>query len=132
MPAQLKTTLAAAGVGAMTAAAILAGATPAFAKSSETLAGPHVALVRQPFHLVVWVGDDGGAKSASSRLQVGGPRGGLQWLGTWHKLLSTGTQPPDWESYSFTVTENQPGSYTFRAVITGYLTTNPVTVVVVR
>jgi hypothetical protein len=130
MSAKLKTTLMTTAVSAVAAAAILGGATPAFAKSSETLAGPREALARQPFHLVVWVGDDGGAKSAVSRLQVGGPRGGFQWLGGWHRLLSTGTQPPDWETYSFTVTENHPGSYTFRAVITGYLTTNAITVIV--
>jgi hypothetical protein len=130
MTAKLRTTLAAAAVSGIAAAAVLGGATPAFAKSSETLAGPRAALVRHPFHLVVWVGDDGGARPAMSRLQVGGQHRGFQWLGAWHRLVSTGEQPPDWETYSFTVIENHPGSYTFRAVITGYMATNPVTVIV--
>jgi hypothetical protein len=131
MPGKLKTALATTGVSAIAAAAILGGAAPAFAKSSETLAGPRVASIRHPFHLAVWVGDDAGAKSAWSRLQVRAPRGGYQWLGTWHKLHGFGRQDPDDEAYSFTVTEYHRGAYTFRAVFSsGYLPTAPVTVLV--
>jgi hypothetical protein len=131
MSGKVKTALATAGVGTVAAAVILGGATPAFAKSSETLSGPRVASVRHPFHLAVWVGDDAGAKPTLSRLQVRGPWGGYRWLGTWHKLRGSGGQDPDDEAYSFTVTEYHRGTYTFRAVFTAeYLTTAPVTVVV--
>jgi|HubBroStandDraft_5_1064220.scaffolds.fasta_scaffold136130_1 hypothetical protein len=130
MPVGLKTALAAAGVSAITAVAILGGATPAFAKSSETLNGPSVARAGHPFQLSVWVGDDGGAKPASSRLRVRGPHGGYQWLGTWHKLHGLGMGDRNDETYTFTVTENHRGTYTFLAVITGYLSTSPITVVV--
>ena len=100
------------------------------AKASETLSGPRVAHVQHSFQLAVQVGDDGGAKHAWARLQVRGPHGGYQWLGGWHQLRSTGQQPPDWETYSFTVTENHPGTYTFRAVINTYPATSSTTVVV--
>jgi hypothetical protein len=127
----LKKSLAAAGVSAIAAAGILGGATSAYAKSSETLSGPHVTRAGHPFRLTVLVGDDGGARPASSCLQVLGPRGGYRWLGTWHKLHMTGgMQPPDFEQWTFTVKENHPGEYRFRAVITGYLPTTPITVVV--
>jgi hypothetical protein len=130
MPAMLKKSLVAAGVGAIAAAGVLGGATSAYAKSSETLSGPAVARAGHAFRLTVQVADDAGAMPASSRLQVLGPGGGYRWLGTWHKLRLTGGQPPDWEQWSFTVTENHRGVYKFRAVITRYLTTSPVTVVV--
>jgi hypothetical protein len=130
MSAKLKTMLAATGAGAVTLVAVLGGSTPAFAKASETLSGPRVAHVRHAFQLAVQVGDDGGAKHASARLQVRGPHGGYQWLGGWHQLRDTGQQPPDWETYSFTVTENHPGTYTFRAVFSTYPATSPTTVVV--
>jgi hypothetical protein len=132
MPAKLKTTLATAGVGAIAAAAILGGATPAFAKSSETINGPRVVRAGQAFRLTVQVGDDGGARPASARLQVRGPRGGYRWSGIAQKLRLTGAQPPDWEQCSFTVAENHPGTYTFRAVFTGnqYLPAGPITVTV--
>jgi hypothetical protein len=130
MSAKLKTMLAAAGAGAVAVVAVPGGSTPAFAKASETLSGPRTAHVQHAFQLAVQVGDDGGAKHASARLQVRGPHGGYQWLGGWHQLRSTGQQPPDWETYSFTVTENHPGTYTFRAVINSYPATSPTTVVV--
>jgi hypothetical protein len=83
------------------------------------------------FRLEVSVGDDAGARSAASRLQERGPRGGYRWLGAWHRLRLNGGQPPDWETYSFAVTENRPGTYTFRAVLsTPYPSTYPVTVTV--
>jgi hypothetical protein len=130
MSANLRAGLAAAGVGAVAAVAVLGGATPAFAKASEMLSGPRVAHVHHAFQLAVQVGDDGGAKHASARLQVRGAHGGYQWLGSWHQLRSTDQQPPDWETYSFAVTENHPGTYTFRAVINTYPATSPTTVVV--
>ena len=130
MSAKPKTVLIAAGVSAVTAAAILGGTTPAFAKSTETLAGPRAAAAGHAFRLAVWVGDDGGARSAWSRLQVRGPQGRYQWLGSWHKLRGFGRQDRNDEAYTFTVTENHRGAYTFRAVITGYLTTSPATVAV--
>ena len=126
----LKKSLAAAGISAIAAAGILGGATAAYAKSSETLSGPHVTRAGHPFRLTVLVGDDGGARPASSRLQVLGPHG-YRWLGTWHKLhLTGGMRPADFEQWTFTVKENHPGEYRFQAVITGYLTTSPITVVV--
>jgi hypothetical protein len=128
MPAKPKTVLTTVGVSAVTAASILGGATSAFAKSTETLAGPHVASVRHSFGLAVSVGDDAGAKPAWSRLQLRGPQGRYQWLGSWHKLRGSGRQDRNDASYTFTMTENHRGTYTFRAVITGYLSTSPVTV----
>ena len=130
MPIRLRTALATAGVTAIATATILGGATPAFAKSSETLSAPRVARVHHPFRLAVWVGDDAGARPAWSRLQVLGPHGHYQWVGTWHKLRGSGGQDPDDETYTFTVTENHGGLYTFRAVITNYLPPSPVTVAV--
>jgi hypothetical protein len=130
MPSKLKTALAAAGVSTVAVATILGGATPAFAKSSETLTAPRVAHVHHPFRLAVWVGDDAGARPAWSRLQVLGPHGRYEWIGTWHKLRGFGAQDPDDETYTFTVTENHRGVYTFRAVISNYLNPSPVTVAV--
>ena len=130
MSAKLKSGLASAGVGVVAVVAVLGGSTPAFAKASETLSGPRLAHVQRAFQLAVQVGDDGGAKHASARLQVRGPHGAYQWLGGWHQLRGTGQQPPDWETYSFSVTENHPGTYTFRAVFSTYPATSPTTVVV--
>jgi hypothetical protein len=127
-----KTGLAAAGVTAITAVALLGSDMPAFAKSSETLVGPHVVQLRQAFHLAVLVGDDGGAKVADSRLQVLATHRDYQWVGAWHQLRDSRTQDPnDEESYTFTVTENNPGTYTFRAVFSvHYPATSPITVTV--
>ncbi len=129
MPAKLRTALMSAGAVAVTAVAVLSAATPAFAKMSDQLSGPRAAQVRHVFRLTVSVGDDGGARPASARLQVLGAHGRYQWLGTWHRLRLT---DPDDESYAFTLTESHRGTVTFRAVLSGAyaLTTNPVTVVV--
>jgi hypothetical protein len=123
-------TLAAAGASAITAVMILGAATPAFAKSGETLSGPGVVRAGHAFHLTVEVGDDAGAEPASSRLEVLGAHGRYQWLSTWHKLRLLSASPSDWESYSFAVTEKRPGTYTFRAVLMGYPSPGPVTVLV--
>jgi hypothetical protein len=117
----------------VTAAAILGGvATPAFAKSTETLTGPpRYVLAWQKFSLRVLLGDDAGAQPTSACLKVrSGPRGAFRWFGTWSKLS---VQSRNIETGTFTVMETRPGTYTFLAVIRGYqLPTNPVTVVVVR
>jgi hypothetical protein len=129
MPARLRTALMAAGAVAVTAAGVLSAATPAFAKMDDHLSGPRAAQVRHAFRLTVSVGDDGGARPASARLQVMGAHGRYQWLGTWHRLRLS---DPDDESYAFTPTETRRGTVTFRAVLSGAytLTTNPVTVAV--
>jgi hypothetical protein len=130
MSAKLTMTLAAAGVGAVTAVAILGTATPAFAKAGETFSGPGVVRAGHAFRLVVEVGDDAGAQPASSRLEVLGAHGRYQWLGAWHRLRLLSENPSDWESYSFTVTERHPGTYTFRAVISSYPSPGPIRVLV--
>ena len=128
MRARIRTALTSAGVAAVTAAGVLGAATPAFAKSVTQLSGPRTAQARHAFRLTVLVGDDGGARPASARLQVQGARGRYQWLGTWHRLHLA----DHWtESYAFTLTENQRCTATFRVVVSGgYAITNPVTVVV--
>jgi hypothetical protein len=128
MPAKRRTALVSAGAAAVTAVAVLGTATPAFAKSDTQLSGPRVAHVRQAFRLTVSVGDDAGAHPAQARLQVLGAHGRYQWFGPWHRLRLTS----HWdESCAFTLTENQRGRVTFRAVVSGgYAVTNPVTVVV--
>jgi hypothetical protein len=128
MSAKLVTTLLSVGAGAVTAAALLGAATPAFAKSDTMLSGPRTAQVRHAFQLTVWVGDDGGAQSASARLQARGANGRFQWVGTWHKLRLS-----DWDDEwaTFVVTEGHRGVDTFRAIVTsGYAITNTVTVTV--
>ncbi len=128
MRAKLSTALLSAGTAAVTAAAVTAVATPAFAKSDTQLTGPRVAHVRQAFRLTVSVADDGGARIALAGLQLRGAHGRYQWFGALHRLQRTN----HWdESYTFTVTENHPGTVTFRAGVNGgYAITNPVTVVV--
>ena len=128
MPAKLRTVLMAAGAAAVTTAAVLGAATPAFAKSSTQLSGPRVAQARHTFGLTVWVGDDGGAEPASARLQQLGADGRYHWLGPWHRLHLTDFND---ESYTFTLTENHRGTLKFRAVVSGgYAITNSVHVVV--
>jgi hypothetical protein len=128
MPSKLKTTLISAGAAVVTALTVFGAATPAFAKSDTQLSGPRVAQVRHAFRLTVSVGDDGGARSTSVRLQLRGAHGRYQWFGPWERLRVTN----HWgESYAFTLTENHRSTATFRAVISGgYAVTNPVTVVV--
>jgi hypothetical protein len=115
-----------AGAGAVTAAMVLSGATPAFAKSDTTLTESRVAHARDAYHLTVLVGDDAGAQPASVRLQVSNGHGRFQWYGTWHSLHRT-----DYfnESYTFTVTDWRNRAETFRAIVTSYAITNNVTVV---
>jgi hypothetical protein len=126
MPVRLKTAVVFAGAGALTAAMVLAGATPAFAKSNTTLTESRAGHARNAFRLTVLVGDDGGARRASARLQVRDRHGRFQWYGTWHSLHRT-----DWsdESCTFTVTGRHNGAETFRAIVTNYAITNNVTVV---
>ena len=128
MHAKLRTALLSAGTAAVTAAAVTAVATPAFAKSDTQLTGPRVVHVRQAFRLTVRVADDGGARIALTGLQLLGAHGRYQWFGAFHRLQRTN----HWdESYTFTVTENHPGTVTFRVGVSGgYAITNPVTVVV--
>jgi hypothetical protein len=128
MPAKLRTALVSAGAAAVTAVAVFAAVTPAFAKSDTRLSGPHITQARHAFRLTVSVGDDGRAQPASARLQLLGADGRYHWLGAWHRLRVT---DPDHESYAFTLTESHRGTVTFRAVVSGrYAITNPVTVVV--
>jgi hypothetical protein len=130
MRAKLKDALVSVGAGAVAAAVVaVAGAsTPAFAKSTSALSGPHVTSARHAFRLTVSVGDDGGARSASVRLQLRDAHRRYQWSGTWHQLHPTNHFD---ESYAFTLTESHSSSFTFRAVVSGgYAVTNPVTVVV--
>jgi hypothetical protein len=126
----LKKILLTAGLCAAGAVVMLGTAVPAFAKYSTLLSGPHTAQLRHPFSLTVSVGDDAGAKPARARLELRGARGDYLWYGAWQRLHVDGFQ--DFESYTFVVTGNHRGAETFRAVITGYATTNPVTVVVVQ
>jgi hypothetical protein len=128
MHAKLRTALVSAGTAAVTAAAVLGAATPAFAKSDTQLSGPRVVPARHAFRLTVRVADDGGARTALAGLQLRGAHGRYQWFGALHRLQRTN----HWnESYTFTLTENHPGTVTFRAgVSSGYAITNPVTIVV--
>ena len=128
MLARLRTALVSAGTAAVTAVAVLGAATPAFAKSDTHLSGPRVALARHAFRLTVSVGDDGGTRTAVAGLQLRGADGRYRWFGTLHLLRRTSHRT---ESYTFTVTENHPGTVTFRAGFSaGYAITNPVTVIV--
>jgi hypothetical protein len=128
MRANFRTALVSAVAAAMTAVAVFGTATSAFAKSDTQLSGPRVAHAGHAFRLTVSVGDDGGARPASVRLQVQGARGRYQWFGLWHRLRLAG--PYD-ELYAFTLTENHRCTATFRAVVSGgYAVTSPVTVVV--
>jgi hypothetical protein len=128
MDAKLRTALVSAGTAAVTAVAVLSAPAPAFAKSDTQLTGPRVAHARQAFRLTVSVADDGGARIALAGLQLRGAQGRYQWFGAFHRLLRTN----HWdESYTFTVTEDHPGTVTFRAGVNGgYAISNPVTVVV--
>ena len=128
MSVRLKKTMLSAVAGSVTAVAVLGiTAGPAFAKSDSTLSAPRSAHLRHAFRLTVAVGDDGGARPASARLQVRDARGHFHWYGAWHRLHRTDYSD---ESYGFTVTEGDRGPVTFRAVITRYATTNAVTVAV--
>lgn len=128
MLARLRTALVSAGAAAMTAVVVLGAATPAFAKSDTRLSGPRVALVGHAFRLTVSVGDDGSARPALARLQLKGAHGQYHWFGPWHRLRVTDRAH---ESYAFTLIENNRGTLTFHAVVSGgYAITNPVTVVV--
>ena len=128
MPARVRTALLSAGAAAMTAAAVLGAVTPAFAKSDTQLSGPRVAQARHAFRLTVSVGDDGGARPASARLQQLGAHGQYRWYGPWRRLRQADR---DDETCAFTLTENHWESTTFRAVISsGYAITNTVQVVV--
>jgi hypothetical protein len=122
-----KAALAAAAGTAAVVTLLGIAATPAFAKSDSTLTGPRTAQAGHPFRLTVAVGDDGGARPARARLQVRDTHGHFRWLGAWHQLHRT-SYPG--ESWAFTVTARHRGPETFRAVITGYATTDPVTVAV--
>jgi hypothetical protein len=125
MSAGFKKTMVVAGI---TVAGLVAAASPAYAKSDSTLTGPGWVHARHAFHLTVQVGDDGGARAASARLQVRYGRGQFHWDGGWHRLRLTDM---DDESYVFTVAGRHPGPETFRAAISsGYAPTNTVTVVV--
>lgn len=128
MPARVRTALLSAGTAAMTAAAVFGAVTPAFAKSDTQLSGPRVAHARHAFRLTVSVGDDGGARAASARLEQLGAHGQYRWYGPWHRLRLTDR---DDETCTFTLTENRRERTTFRAVVSGgYAITNTVQVVV--
>jgi hypothetical protein len=127
MPTKLRTALVSTGVAAVTAVAVLGAATPAFAKSDTQLSAPRVADARHAFRLTVAVGDDAGARHARARLQLLGAHGRYQWLGTWERLRPIDRNQ---ESCAFRVTDNHRGPAVFRAVVTGYATTNPVKVVI--
>jgi hypothetical protein len=128
MPGTLKTALVSAAAAVAAAVTVFGAATPALAKSATELSGPRVAHPGHAFGLRVSVGDDGGARPVTVRLQVRGAHGRYQWFGPWHRLRVTN----HWDaSYTFTVTETHRESVTFRAVLGGgYAITNPVTVVV--
>lgn len=128
MAAKLRIALLSAGTAALTAAAALGAAAPAFAKSSTELSGPRAVQAGHAFRLTVWVGDDAGAEPASARLQQLGADGRYHWLGPWHRLRLTDAND---ESGTFTLTEGHRGTLKFRAVISrGYAITNPVHVAV--
>lgn len=104
-----------------------ATATPAFAKSDTMLSGPRGVQAGHQFRLTVWIGDDAGARQASARLEVLGAHGGYHWYGTWQRLrIDRGS--PDEETGTFIVRAGRPGTERFRAVVSGYVTTSPVTV----
>lgn len=111
------------------ATGIAAGAGPAYAKSDTMLSGPRVVLPGHAFHLVVWVGDDAGARPASARLQLRDGRGRYHWVGPWQRLRLAGQ--PDQEAYTFTMVMRHHGRDTFRTVVSnGYAASNAVTVTV--
>lgn len=115
-------------VGAATAITVLGlAAAPAFAKSDSALSGPHNAQMRHAYHLTVTVGDDAGARPARARLQIRDARGHFHWYGGWQRLHRTNYLD---ETATFSVTSQHRGPKTFRAVITGYATTNAVTVTI--
>lgn len=127
MHAKLRTALVSAGTTAAVAAAVLGTGTPAFAKSDTALSGPRAAHAGHAFRLTVSVADDAGARAVLTGLQLRGAHGRYQWFGAFHRLRLTSR----WnESYTFTVTEGRPGTVTFRAGVSGYAITSPVTVVV--
>lgn len=127
MPAFGKTLFTAAASAVTAATVIGVAASPAFAKSDTALSGPRVVHSGKPFRLTVSVGDDGGARPASARLQISDRYGHFHWSSTWQRLRRT--SPWD-ETYTFTLTNTHPGRKTFRAVITGYATTNNIVIFV--
>jgi hypothetical protein len=128
MSARFSRTLAGVAAGVATCGLLLGvGVSPAFAKSDSTLSGPRTVATGHAFRLTVAVGDDGGAKPASARLQVRDGHGHFHWFGGWRRLHRTDHFD---ESLSFPLTERHRGAQTFRAVITGYATTNAITVTV--
>jgi hypothetical protein len=115
-------------VSAAAAATVLGvAAGPAFAKSGTTLSGPRSVRAGQPFRLTVSVGDDAGVRPASARLQISDRSGRYHWSGNWQRLHRINRWD---ESFTFTLTRTHRGPETFRVVVTGYATTNAVTVVV--
>jgi hypothetical protein len=129
MPNKLRTALISAGAVTVTAATVFSAATPAFAKVSDDFSGPSTAQAGYAFRLTVSVGDDAGAQPAWARLQVLDAHGRYHWVGTWHRLRVQGQNS---ESYSFTPTEEQRGTVTFRTVLKGTYNfpTNTVTVAI--
>ncbi|MBV9446200.1 MAG: hypothetical protein JO345_09935 [Streptosporangiaceae bacterium] len=113
---------------AATAATVIGvAASPAFAKSDTTLSGPRVVHAGQPFRLTVSVGDDGGARPASARLQISDRYGHFHWSSNWQRLRRANRWD---ESYTFTLPGAHRGRETLRAVVTGYATTNTIVIVV--
>jgi hypothetical protein len=99
----------------------------AFAKSDTELYGPRHVQLRQGFGLTVRVGDDAGAEPASARLQLRDKHGHWHWQGPWQRLHRTDYTD---EYTTFRLTGRHPGAETFRAIVTGYETTNTLAVVV--
>lgn len=115
-------------VGAAMAATLLGlAAAPAFAKSDSALSGPRTAQARHAFRLTVTVGDDAGARPTRARLQIRDAHGNFHWYGGWQRLHRASRLD---ETTTFSVTGQQRGPETFRAVAAGYATTNAVTVLI--
>jgi hypothetical protein len=123
----LASSAVAATVVGVAATVVGVAAGPAFAKSGSTLSGPGSVHVRQAFRLTVSVGDDAGARPASARLQISDRYGHYHWSSNWQRLHRINRWD---ESCTFTLTNAHRGLKTFRAVITGYATTNTITIVV--
>ena len=116
MRSKFRTALMSGGAATVAAVTVFGAATPAFAKVSDELSGPRAAQAGHAFRLTASVGNDGVVQPAWARLQVLGPHGRYQWVGTWHRLR---VQDPNDESYSFTPTERHRGAVTFRVVLKG-------------
>lgn len=124
---KLRTTLLSAGAGLATVAAVLGAATPAFAKSDTTLTGPRTVLAGHQFRLTVSVGDDAGARQAAARLQILGAHGRYSWYGPWQRLRIDRADPYQ-EAGMFTLRAGRHGTAVFRVVVTGYMTSSPLTI----